>query len=644
MGTRHQSTHGHAKGVNELNPAQLDAVQTNDNIVCCACPGSGKTRVLIEKVKYVLKTHPDPRILMTTFSRDAADEMARRIKNDASIEPSQYARLIIGTFHSLALSQLRQAGQSIKVLSDVEANHLISRSLVELRSSLDPKEADAIIARCKTDPSFAERYPDYAELTDRYKMHLQQTGAQDFTDLLLRANDLMAAEKIRPIKATHVFGDEFQDIDQLQYDWLMHHLAQNPIACAVGDDDQAIYAFRRSLGHRGMMNFMAATAARIIHLSTNYRSTSGIVDSAAKLIEGNFDRVKKQIKAARGEGPAPKLIQVPKEGSQAMTVVHMLDAICANNPTPEALPGRKAHRFGVAPQQAAVLARTNADLIEIEKVFIDERVPFLRAGKGFWDAPVLKVYLTLLTSLTKQDGMGLEIALSWAKLPDHTIRQLIAEADGSLWNLIRHQSPLSLKQKYAYQVEDLITAGLGWARKLSENNDSNTAKIVSEGVAEWMANVMRKVRMDDDGNILREEGPRDIKALTALEAGRDAMKSATGSLRARLQDVQRDKENTIPRIILSTMHASKGLEWQNVFLLNIHDGAVPKLSENYCEEELAEERRVMYVAMTRARDTLTILSRSDKPVSEFLIEAGLVAPGECFVPTPPPSQKELISQ
>lgn len=609
----------------QLTPAQLDAVQTTDNVVCCACPGSGKTRVLIEKVKFVLKTHPAPRILMTTFSRDAAEEMAARVKKDREIPSGAVSRLTIGTFHALALKQLRQAGKAGKVLSEHETQHLIQRSLIEIRSGLEPREADAIIARCKSDPQYAAQHPDYAKLTACYSAHLEESGGQDFTDLLLRANKLMAAGTIKPIEATHVFADEFQDIDRLQYDWLMHHLARNPVACAVGDDDQAIYGFRRSLGHAAMMNFMAATGSRIISLSTNFRSTSGIVESASRLIEGNVDRIPKHIVPARGEGPLPTVIRVPKGANQALLILHELDRICVNNPQPPSLQNNKPYRFGVAANQAAILARTNAQLMEIERLFIDERVPFRRAGKGFWDSPTLRTYLNLLNAVTKQDGMGLEMALAWARVPDTTILEIKREANGSLWNLVKADSPLDLPKKLSPVVEHLFTHGRVWARKCAEANGDNAAECVIRGAAKWMDAAMRKLSLDDDGNLFRDEGVRNIKDLNLLETAEAAMLDESGSLRDRLNDIQRKREDKFPRVILSTFHSAKGLEWDHVFLVNVHAGSVPSVTENCCEEEVAEERRVMYVAMTRARDTLTIFSRTDQPVSEFLVEAGLTS-------------------
>ena len=351
----------------KLNEAQQRAVESEDPSRGCAGPGSGKTRVLIAKVRHILRTHHDPRIVMTTFSRDAAEEMLDRIQKEKGLSREQLSRLTIGTFHSLALRQLKEIGKIGKILSDIETRHLINRALHDTGLEITPDEAEANIARCKADKEFAKAYPELARLTAVYRKHQEATDGQDFTDLLITANELMAAGKLKPIRATHILADEFQDIDDMQYEWLMHHLGQTPApcACAVGDDDQSIYGFRRSLGYKGMMDFVAATGAEIITLDTNYRSTSGIIESASKLIAYNADRVPKNIKSARGMGPAPKVVPLGKDDSQAMRIVHLLDKVCAKNGVPEPLPNREPYRFGVRAGQVAVLSRTNAGLHEI---------------------------------------------------------------------------------------------------------------------------------------------------------------------------------------------------------------------------------------------------------------------------------------
>ena len=146
----------------KLNEAQQRAVESEDPILCCACPGSGKTRVLIAKVRHILRTHHDPRIVMTTFSRDAAEEMLDRIQKEKGLSREQLSRLTIGTFHSLALRQLKEIGKIGKILSDIETRHLINRALHDTGLEITPDEAEANIARCKADKEFAKAYPELA--------------------------------------------------------------------------------------------------------------------------------------------------------------------------------------------------------------------------------------------------------------------------------------------------------------------------------------------------------------------------------------------------------------------------------------------------------------------------------------------------
>lgn len=618
----------------KLNEAQLRAVEAEDSILCCACPGSGKTSVVIAKVRHILKTYPDPWIVMTTFSRDAADEMMDRIsgkrdqgKKDAPppLSPGQLKRITIGTFHSLAMRQLKEIGKVGKILSDIEVRHLINRALHDAGSDLSIDDADAIIARCKSDPDYAKDHPDHARLTNAYCRLQLASNAQDFTDLILLANKFMAQGKLKPIKATHLLSDETQDIDQMQYDWLMHHVAQGAILTAVGDDDQSIYGFRRSLGYKGMMDIVTATGAEIITLDTNYRSTAGIVGAASKLIAYNEDRVPKTIKAARGPGPAPRVIGLSKLDSQATRIVQALDVICAKNKVPEPLPNREPYRFGVEAGQVAVLARTNAHLHAIETVLRNTRVPFIRTGRSFWDAPVLQVYLTILESLVRQDGMGFEIALRWARITDAHIRQITEMAGGNLWNFIRPDHPVPPPATPSVELDSFIKLGKGWAVKLSGKGSEKAAVGPIHGVAGWMSRVMTKTcGEDEEGKSVQAKGRRDIRDLDRLEAARDSLTEARGNLQTRIRRVQENDGKEIPRVVLSTFHASKGLEWKHVFLIDVYGGSVPKVDDLSSEEELAEERRVFYVAMTRARDELTIFTRTDMPESEFLTDAELI--------------------
>lgn len=623
-----------------LNEAQRMAVETDAPLLCCACPGSGKTRVLIAKVRHILLTHPNPQIIMTTFSRDAAEEMLERIRQEKGFGRDQLARLTIGNFHSLALRQLKAASAVGKILSDLETRHLIARALhdTDLKYSLD--EADALIARCKAEPAFAAANPQAATLTDAYRAHQDANGGHDFTDLLLRANELMAAGQIKPLPATHVLADEFQDIDQMQFDWLMHHLAQQPVATAVGDDDQSIYGFRRSLGYKGMMDFVAATGANIITLDTNYRSTAGIVSAAGKLIAYNADRVAKKVTASRGDGAAPSVVVLADKEDQGLRIVHQLDAICAGNRVPEQLPGQEPYRFGVNSGQAAVLARTNAQLHALEATFRKARVPYLRSGRSFWDAPLLQVYLAMLEAIDRRDGMGLEIGLRWAGIGEAPLGRLIESAGGTLWRYLDPAEALPIPAGCA-EVESLVRLGRGWVAKLATSAPAHAAVGPIYGVAAWMSRVMTKTcAEDEEGRPVQGKGRRDIRDLDRLEAARDTLADAHGPLATRIRRARERDNQDIPRVILSTFHASKGLEWDHVILIDVYGGVVPKITEFSSDEELAEERRVFYVAMTRARDSLTLYTRRRQPLSDFLLEAEL-ATASTVSPADTDSQEEL---
>lgn len=617
----------------QLNEAQQRAVLAEGPILCCACPGSGKTKVLIAKVRHILKTHPDPWILMTTFSRDAAEEMMDRItgKKDPPgtpppLSPEEIARITTGTFHALCLRQLKEIGKVGKILSDIETRHLINRALHEAKCDLSIGDAEVIIARCKSDKIFAKANPDGDRLTKAYIRLQVAADGQDFTDLIILANKSMADGTLKPIKATHLLSDETQDIDQMQYDWLMHHVAQGAVLTAVGDDDQSIYGFRRSLGYKGMMNIVAATGASPITLDTNYRSTAGIVDTASRLIAYNADRVQKRIHAARGPGPLPKVVGLPKDESQGMRIVQALDVICAKNDIPKSLPNREPYRFGVKSGQAAVLARTNASLRAIELVFREANVPFIRTGRSFWDARVLQVYLSVLQSLARQDSMGLEIALRWAHIPDKQIRQLNDMAGGSLWNYIRPGDPVAMPSSPSPELESFIRLGRGWAVKLTGKGAEKAAVGPIQGVAGWMSCVINETcGENEDGHPPKKLGEQDIRDDVLLGAAKDALSEARGGLQARILRAQESGGKEIPRVVLSTFHASKGLEWKHVFLVDVYGGMVPKVDDEAGDDEISEERRVFYVAMTRACDELTIYSRKNMPVSEFLTEAELVA-------------------
>ena len=604
-----------------LNDAQMDVVESDEDILCCACPGSGKTTVIAEKVKHVLRTQSDARIILVTFSRDAANEMSVRIRNSRISPPVDAAlmrRVTFGTYHSLALRQLKSLGKCKKILSSLELNHAIQRSLWDLRKELKVSEDSAAeyIACCKSNAQYALENPELAKLADTYQEHVDAMGGMDFTDILLQANRLMRSGEIPPLPATHIMADEYQDTDAVQADWLELHLLDGCLACAVGDDDQSIFAFRRSLGYRGMMRFVEACNARIIRLDTNYRSTSGIIECAGHLIASNFDRIKKDFKVARGAGPYPEVITiVPALCDQTGEVVTRVKALCSNVQN-------------IREGQVAILSRTNLQLDEIEETFRRLDIPYTRTGRQFWDIKVLQVYLALLQAAIERSGAGIYIGLRWAGLSEASILKI--SEHGDLWALVSRKDFDFRKVAHSHAAA-LLHCYHDLAPVLDQSSHK-AADLAIEKLAGWMSDVLNNV--DPFVDTQQKQAPKSKgmtmsaeSGLKVLKMGRDSLKQYEGTLKTRLGKVQNNSSRKDKcGVALSTFHASKGLEWQHVMMIDVDDGSVPSSDADGSLAALEEERRIAYVAMTRARDTLTLFRHRDKPLSEFLTDARLVEP------------------
>ena len=639
-------------GKSKLNPNQRDAVESDENLLCCACPGSGKTSVLIAKVLHILEAHPDPKIIMTTFSRAAADEMSGRLRlaleearkeGRTKLHPGRLSALTIGTFHSLALSQLKKNGSGPKILREVESRRLMNRAIATVIDELPKDQAiflsktkvdDAVplIENCRISPKFAEENPVFGRVAERYCADLTASEATDFTDILLSANAKMRSGELEPLHATHILADEWQDADEVQFEWLMHHCGEGRIACAVGDDDQAIYGFRNSRGYQGMMDFVAHTGARIINLDTNYRSLGGIIDSATALIQHNFERIPKAITAARGVGPRPQVILVSSKSSQdeeseKPKSEHQSAADQIAKKIRE-MAKRSADGRGikVEEKQFAVLARTNRQLDQVEGVFSALGYPYIRSGKSFWDSQLLQVYLSMLEAVCTGDLLGYEVGLHWAKVPEAYLQMLTAEY-GGLEGFLGSVTVDTLPRNAPVPVHQLVQQAHAWPRKLAGPDPERGANSVIHGVCGWMTTLLKQRRDDIEESSKSGSARRDAldTQIDILEMARNSLESANGTLQQRLFRVRNREKPEGASIALSTFHGSKGLEWEVVFLVDVHGGSVPTLDEAATDNDVAEERRVFYVAMTRARDFLYIYGDADRPRSEFLLEAELVS-------------------
>ena len=564
--------------LDELNPQQREVVEVRRHCLAVACPGAGKTKTIATKAASLIG---DPRAIVgaVTFSKDAAVELRDRIIALAGTDAKR--RLIAGTFHSLAFKQLRGPGGARRdIASEGDRMGILTRVLAELGMNWKAEEAVPVIEKIKTEFGKTEPSSIEAQLYDAYQDALERNGKIDFQDMLRLAVLRMESGDIEPYAFTDLLVDEFQDTDPLQYRWVELHARAGTRVTVVGDDDQSIYGFRAALGFRGMESFASTFDAQRVVLGSNYRCRSEILSAADRVIRNNVERISKVLHASRGSGGIVATRRFEDEYADAVAAV-------------EALQPKQA-----AGQSCAILARTNRILDPIEAVCRSHGVKYFRAsGQSILNRPQGALMCNLLEVVQGKKQTGLDAALAHAGMSTRDLTAL-------------HQAMgAALVQKQKKELielglnEDTATAYRAFMKRLGEWQSLCARQFHSlalEGVLEWM---LSYAKVDT--------------AVRAIQATYEVISRLNGTFTDRIEFLKRDNNAPVDgAIILTTMHSSKGLEWDHVWITRAEEGVVP--DEKSPE---SEERRLFYVAMTRARDTLTIATIKKNAISRFVIEA-----------------------
>ncbi|TDN59019.1 ATP-dependent helicase [Paraburkholderia sp. BL10I2N1] len=562
----------------ELNPQQREVAQLRRHCVAIACPGAGKTKTIATKAALLL-ADPAATVGAVTFSKDAAVELRDRILTLAGTQVKR--RLTAGTFHSLAFRQLGQPGQARRdIASDGDRLGLLSRVIADLGLNWKPEDVIPVIERIKTNFGRVDAGSPDARLYDAYQQALSRNGKIDFQDMLRLAVAGMESGEIQPYRFTDLLVDEFQDTDPLQYRWVELHAKAGAQVTVVGDDDQSIYGFRAALGFRGMESFAGSFAAQKVVLGSNYRCRSEILAAADRVIRNNADRIPKLLKAERGQGGSVSSLRFDDEYADAAAAVEALQPLLH------------------AGRSCAILARTNRILDPIESVCRSHGVKYYRAsGSSVLNRPQGALMCNLLEIVEGRKLNGLDAVLGYMGMSSTDLSAL------------HHDMGATLVQR---QKKDLVALGLtedtasayrAFMKRLAEWQSLCERKFYSlalEGVLEWM--------------LLWANGDQAIRA---IQATYDVISRLNGLFSERIEFLKRD--NNKPgegALVLTTMHSSKGLEWDHVWITRAEEGVVP--DEKSPE---SEERRLFYVAMTRARDSLVIATIRKNPVSRFVIES-----------------------
>ncbi|WP_042303823.1 ATP-dependent helicase [Paraburkholderia kururiensis] len=561
-----------------LNPQQLEVVRSLRPCLAVACPGAGKTKTIAARAAVLLQ-EPGTLVGAVTFSKEAAIELRERILR--LVGSAAKSRLIAGTFHSLGFRQIgHRGGRRQDIASDGDRMGLLMRALVETGLNWKVEEAVPVIEQLKTGAAHAIEGSPEAILYEAYQEALVRNGKIDFQDMLRLSIAGMQSGDIEPYAFTHLLVDEFQDTDPLQYRWVELHADAGACVTVVGDDDQSIYGFRAAMGFRGMEGFAGKFEAQRVVLGSNYRCRAEILAAADRLIQHNQDRIPKVLHAEKGAGGVVVARRFDDEYDDAAAAVEALQPKLGSG------------------QSCAVLARTNRVLDAIESVCRSYGVKYYRAsGRSVLDQPEGALMCNLLQIVQRVKLNGLDAVLGYAGM---STRDLTALHNAMGATLVQKQK----RELVALGLtDDTASAYRSFMKRLAEWQTLCERRFYSlalEGVREWMMTFVRK-----------EAAER------AVIATYDVVSRLNGSFSERIEFLKRANNEAAPdALVLTTMHSSKGLEWDHVWITRAEENVVPDP-----KSPESEERRLFYVAMTRARETLTISSVRKNPPTRFIHES-----------------------
>ncbi len=608
--------------LSDLNPQQLEAITLSpQSVLVLAGAGSGKTRVLTSRIAYLIQSgQVSPHgILAVTFTNKAAKEMLTRITAMLPINPRG---MWVGTFHGLCHRMLRthyqDAGllQTFQILDSADQLALIKRILKDLsvdEKKFPPRQVQWFINNAKeaglraayvtVEDAFSRRMLEFYQA---YEQQCYKESVVDFAELLLRSYELLSRNQILcqhyRERFSHILVDEFQDTNRLQYQWLklLAGIGTERAAAvfAVGDDDQSIYAFRGA-NTGNMKDFERDFGiSKVIKLEQNYRSHGNILDAANALIENNSERLGKNLWTAEGKGEPIRVYNAPNDFDEAAFIANEVKTL---------------HAEGIALSEIALLYRSNAQSRVLEHSLFNAAIPYrVYGGMRFFDRQEIKhalAYLRLIANPDDNSALLRVINFPARGIGTRGLEQLQDDAKvqgASLWAAalqkcggeaaIAQQSEKPIKGICAF-VHLIITMRQGCSAL-------PLPQIVEHMLthSELFAHYAKERESADRLENLNEL----INAATSFvhEAEHDSL--AEFLAHASLEAGEHQAGNGQDALQLMTVHAAKGLEFHSVFLSGLEEGLFPH--ENSLNEAngTAEERRLMYVAMTRARRRLYV--------------------------------------
>ena len=615
--------------IDNLNDNQKLAVTTTEGpLLVLAGAGSGKTKVLTTRIAYLMEEiGVDPHnILAITFTNKAAKEMKERIYK---LIGDKAKEMQISTFHSFGLSiikdnyELLGYKKNFTILDSDDSLSVIKKIMRELdidQTDYNPKAIRSHISGAKNELLTSDAYEKFASsefektvgsVYHRYSKKLQLNNSVDFDDLLmlpvyLFQTNLAVLEKYQN-RFIYVLIDEYQDTNTAQYKLTRLISAKHKNICVVGDENQSIYSFRGS-NYKNILNFEKDYQdAKVIMLEENYRSTKNILEAANSVIKNNKQRKDKNLWTSNLEGLKIKYYRSVDEKDEARYAGEEIKSLIEQN---------------VAKSDIAVLYRTNAQSRNIEEVLLRENIPYKVVGSFYFykrrEIKNLISYLKLIYNQDDDTSLLSIINVPKRGIGDVTIKKLTDKANQenkSLYNAIESGKELEFKK----MIEDLI-----YLKDSSSITELVELIMTKSGMRKEL--VAEKTIEAD----IRLENMEEFKTITKNFEERSGIISLEEFLEeiSLVADIEEHKNNN-DVVTLMTVHSAKGLEFDNVFVIGMEEGIFPHKNSLLEGDQVEEERRLCYVAITRAKEKLWLINArrrtifgidSYNPVSRFINE------------------------
>lgn len=602
-----------------LNDRQLEAATTLEGpLLIIAGAGSGKTRTITYRIAYMLsKGISQSHILALTFTNKAAREMSERVRG---VTGKKLTNLTAATFHAFGVKILREQIHTLgfrpnfSIYDQVDKTEMIrtvARELSISRDSLDLFALSSLFSSIKTKRATWDSVNDqYREMYEEYQEHLRAYNAVDFDDLIMLPIALLESspevlERYRD-RFRYVMVDEFQDTSIAQYQIVRLLTEDHRNLCVVGDDDQSIYSWRGA-NYQNIVDFETDfPERREIKLEQNYRSTRNILDAANTLIAHNTNRKLKELWTGTDGGASIALSYPENEAEEAAFIAETIRSLSMRE-------RYTYHEFGV-------LVRTNSLTASIEEAFLSENIPYkVSGGTSFFQRKEVKDILAYLRVLANpDDDINLLRIINtprrgFGRKYLDTIREVADKRSCSLYSamsVLRWAADSPLSHRASADLDEFLTL-IEYYRELVAQHKklSETISALVDRVDYWGYLILEYQKNDKVARWKFGNITRFIEMIDRWEKDPDTIEADLHSFLNRITLITRDDidEDERGKVNLMTIHAAKGLEFEIVFLAGVEERVIPHFRAVE-DGNLEEERRLFYVAITRAKKKLFMSS------------------------------------